>query len=102
MEHLSDAKKENHEGSQDKPIKGELVKTDRAALLAKNNVEDRKSFSAQHNPSNPISASNGNSALGVNLKSSGVRKNSSLGSSSFFDRYINIFYIYYCFLQIFN
>lgn len=91
MELLSDAKKVNYEGSQDKPIKGGLVKMDCVALSAKNSIEDRKLHSAQHPPSNSTSASNGNSAPGVNLKSLGVRKNPSFGSSNFFDRYIDVF-----------
>lgn len=74
MEPLSDAKKVNHEGSQDKPLKGGLMKTDSVALSAKNNIEDRESYSAQHHPSNSTSASDGNSGPGVNLKSSAVRK----------------------------
>ncbi|TYK17396.1 chromosome transmission fidelity protein 18-like protein [Cucumis melo var. makuwa] len=87
LEPLSDAKKVNHEGSRDKSSKGALRKTDCVALSAKNNTEAQKSHSAQHHPSTSTSASDGNSAPGVNLKSSGVRKNPSLGSSSFFDRF---------------
>ncbi|XP_022935346.1 chromosome transmission fidelity protein 18 homolog [Cucurbita moschata] len=87
LEHISEAKKVNHEGSMDKPLRGGLMKTDPAALSAKNKVDDRKSYSAQHRPSHPTSASNGNSAPSVSTKSSGAQKKSALGSSSFFDRF---------------
>ncbi|KGN56754.1 chromosome transmission fidelity protein 18 homolog [Cucumis sativus] len=87
LEPLSDAKQVNHEGTRDKSSKGGLTKTECVALSAKNNTEGQKSYSTQHHPSTSTSASDGNSAPGVNLKSSGVRKNPSLGSSSFFDRF---------------
>ena len=95
MEHISDAKKVNHEGSMDKPLRGGLMKTDPSALSAKNKVDDRKSYSAQHRPSHPTSASNGNSAPSVSTKTSGAQKKSALGSSSFFDRYINVFCFFF-------